>query len=169
MDRTRTDDLRALVPNRAQGYVREPSGELLNSALADTSYKVPGGGLAGTAPDEARFALALAGGSLLKKEALAQMLTRQKTRDGKPIGYGLGWNLGERSHHREAWHTGGQERVSNVLYWQPESGVVVALLANLQGVQPALVDLARRLADLVLLDAASPVVDGKPKPATPPR
>ena len=45
--------------------------------------------------------------------------------------------------------TGGQERVSTVIYWQPDLGVVVALLSNLQGVQPALVDLARRLADLV--------------------
>jgi hypothetical protein len=76
---------------------------------------------------------------------------------------------GERNHHREAWHTGGQERVSTVIYWQPESGVVVALLSNLQGVQPALVDLARRLADLVQLDAMSPVVDGKARPVAPPR
>jgi len=169
MERTRPDDLRALVPNRAQGYVREPSGELLNAALADMSYKVPGGGLAGTAPDEARFALALASGSLLKKETLAQMLTRQKTRDGKTLGYGLGWSLGERSRHREAWHTGGQERVSTVIYWQPDSGVVVALLSNLQGVQPVLVDLARRLADLVQLDATSSAIDAKPRPAAPHR
>jgi hypothetical protein len=62
--------------------------------------------------------------------------------------------------------------VSTVLYWQPDSGVVVALLSNLQGVQPALVDLARRLADLVQLDATSPAVDAvgaKPRPAAPPR
>ena len=133
------------------------------------SYKVPGGGLAGTAPDEARFAMALVGGSLLKKETLAQMLSPQRTRDGKTVGYGLGWSLGERGHRREVWHTGGQERVSTVLYWQPESGVVVALLSNLQGVQPALVDLARRLADLAQLDATTSAVGANPRPATAPR
>jgi CubicO group peptidase (beta-lactamase class C family) len=163
MERTRPDDVRGLVPNRAQGYVKDASGELLNSALADVSYKVPGGGLVGTAPDVARFALALANGSLLKKEMLAQMLTRQKTRDGKVTGYGLGWTLGERKRHREAWHTGGQERVSNAVYWQPDTGLVVALLSNLEHVQPHLVDLARRLADLLQLEAGAPALESRPK------
>ena len=163
MERTQPDDVRALIPNRAQGYVKDATGELRNSALADMSYKVPGGGLVATAPDVARFALALAKGSLLKKETLAQMLTRQKTREGKATGYGLGWTLGERKRHREAWHTGGQERVSNVLYWQPDSGLVIVLLSNLEGVQPGLTDLARRLADLLQLEAGAPALDSAPK------
>lgn len=163
MERTRPDDVRGLIPNRAQGYVKNASGELLNSALADVSYKVPGGGLVGTAPDVARFGLALARGSLLKKETMAQMLTRQKTRDGRLTGYGLGWTLGERNRHREAWHTGGQERVSNVLYWQPDTGLVVVLLSDLEGVQPGLTDLARRLADLLQLEAGAPALDSPPK------
>ncbi len=163
MERTRPDDVRGLVPNRAQGYVKDASGELLNSALADVSYKVPGGGLVGTAPDVARFVLALSGGSLLKKEALAQMITRQKTRDGKVTGYGLGWTLGERNRHREVCHTGGQERVSNAVYWQPDRGLVVVLLSNLEHVQPHLVDLARRLADLLQLEAGAPALESRPK------
>jgi len=164
MERTRPDDVRGLVPNRAQGYVKDASGELLNSPLADVSYKVPGGGLVGTAPDVARFALALADGSLLKKrDSLAQMLTRQKTRDGKVTGYGLGWTLGERHRHREVWHTGGQERVSNVVYWQPDASLVVVLLSNLEHVQPQLLDLARRLAELVQLEAGAPALESRPK------
>lgn len=163
MERTRPDDVRELIPNRAQGYVKDATGELRNSALADMSYKVPGGGLVATAPDVARFALALAKGSLLKKETLAQMLTRQKTREGKVTGYGLGWTLAERHRRREAWHTGGQERVSNVLYWQPDSGLVIVLLSNLEGVQPGLTDLARRLADLLQLEAGAPALDSPPK------
>ena len=163
MERTRPDDVRGLVPNRAQGYVKDASGEILNSALADVSYKVPGGGLVGTAPDVARFVLALSGGSLLQKEALAQMITRQKTRDGKVTGYGLGWTLGERNRRREVWHTGGQERVSNAVYWQPDTGLVVVLLSNLEHVQPRLVDLARRVADLLLLGAGAPALESRPK------
>jgi len=149
MERSRPEEAGALVPNRAQGYAREGSGDLRNSALADMSHKVPGGGLLGTAPDVARFALALADGRLLGPEAREAMLTSLRTRYGQPTGYGQGLSVGTRSGRPEAWHTGGQERVSNVLYWQPDSGVVVALLSNLERVQPPLLDLARRLADIL--------------------
>jgi CubicO group peptidase (beta-lactamase class C family) len=149
MTATRVDDVRGLIPNRAQGYVRDGEGELLNSALADMTYKVPGGGLSSTAPDVARFGTALVSGRLLVADTLAQMLTRQKTRNGRVTGFGLGLALGSRGGRREAWHTGGQERVSTVIYLQPDSGLVVAILTNLEKVQPRVLDLARRVADLV--------------------
>jgi serine beta-lactamase-like protein LACTB len=148
MTATRADDVRGLIPNRAQGYVRDGSGQLLNSALADMSYKVPGGGLCGTAPDVARFGAALLSGQLVTKETLQQMLTRQKTRDGRLTGYGLGLTVGTRGGKREAWHEGGQERVSTVLYLRPDADLAVALLTNLEKLQPQALDLARRVADL---------------------
>ena len=73
---------------------------------------------------------------------------RQRVRDGRLTGYGLGLTLGERDGRREAWHTGGQERVSTVLYTRPDSGVVVVLLSNLEGVGTPLLQLARRIADI---------------------
>jgi CubicO group peptidase (beta-lactamase class C family) len=149
MEHTQVDDLRALIRNRAQGYERTASGELANSGLADTSNKLPGGGLIGTVEDVARFAIALEGGTLLQKESLAQMMARQAARDGRPTGYGLGLFLADRKNVREAWHTGGQPRVSNVLYMQPDRRLAVVLLTNLEGIAPALVDLARQIADLV--------------------
>jgi CubicO group peptidase (beta-lactamase class C family) len=117
------------------------------------SYKVPGGGLAATAGDVARFGSALLSGRLLSPASLERMLTRQETRGGRLTGYGLGLAVGERDGRLEAWHTGGQERVSTVLYLSPdttvpERGRAVAILANLEGVQPHLLALARRLADL---------------------
>jgi CubicO group peptidase (beta-lactamase class C family) len=148
MTDTRVDDVRALIPNRAQGYVRDGQGQLHNSALADMTYKVPGGGLSSTAPDVARFGTALVSGRLLSAERLEQMLTRQRTRDGRLTGYGLGLTVGTRGGQREAWHHGGQERVSTVLYLQSESGLAVVILANLEKVQPQLLGLARRVADL---------------------
>ncbi len=148
MTSTRDDDLRDLIPNRAQGYVRDASGQLLNSALADTSYKVPGGGLCATAPDVARFGTALLSGQLVTKETLQRMLTRQKTRDGRVTGYGLGLALGSRGGRREAWHLGGQQRVSTVLYLRTDADQAVAILTNLENVQPELLDLARRVSDL---------------------
>ena len=112
------------------------------------SYKVPGGGLCGTAPDVARFGAALLSGRLVTKETLQRMLTRQKTRDGRVTGYGLGLTVGTRGGQREAWHQGGQERVSTVLYLRPDGDLAVALLTNLEKLQPQVLDLARRVADL---------------------
>jgi CubicO group peptidase (beta-lactamase class C family) len=112
------------------------------------SYKVPGAGLCSTAPDVARFGAALLAGRLVSRETLRQMLTRQKTRDGRETGFGLGLSVGTRGGRVEAWHTGGHERVSAVLYLRPDDGLAVVILANLEKVQGEILALARRVADL---------------------
>jgi len=149
MTATRIDDVRELIPDRAQGYVRDGYGRLLNSELADMTWKVPGGGLCATATDVAHFGAALLSGRLVSAGTRERMLTRQKTRDGRATGFGLGFTLGDRDGQREAWHTGGQERVSTVLYLRPDAGLAVAILANLEKVQTEILDLARRVSDLV--------------------
>jgi CubicO group peptidase (beta-lactamase class C family) len=149
MTATRIDDVRELIPGRAQGYVRDGSGRLMNSALADVTVKVPGAGLCSTAPDVARFGAALLAGRLVSKETLLAMLTPQRTRDGKPTTFGLGLAVGSRGGRPEAWHTGGQQRVSTALYLRPADQVVVVVLANVEGVQGEVLDLARRVADRV--------------------
>ena len=148
MTTIRVDEVRPLIPNRAQGYVRTKAGELQNSGLADVSYKVPGGGFIATAPDVARFGSALAGGILLNRESLAAMLTPQREKGGRSTSYGLGLDLSATGKRREAWHTGGQERVSTVVFLLPDEGVGVAVLTNLEGVGHDLVALARRLAEI---------------------
>jgi serine beta-lactamase-like protein LACTB len=150
MSATRVDDVRELIPNRAQGYVRHRDGQLLNSALADMTYKVPGGGLCSTAPDVARFGTSLLSGRLVTEETLRWMLTRQKTRQGRLTRFGLGLAVGTRRGSREAWHMGGQERVSTVLYLRPDRRLAVALLTNLERVEARTLDLARSIADLVI-------------------
>ena len=152
MTSARDDDQRELIPGRAQGYVRDADGRLRNAALADTSYKVPGGGLCATAGDVARFGSALVSGRLLQPSTLELMLTRQKTRDGRTTGYGLGLVVGEREGRLEAWHQGGQERVSTLLYLLADRRVAdrgrsLAILTNLEGAQPQILALARALAD----------------------
>jgi CubicO group peptidase (beta-lactamase class C family) len=152
MSSTGPDDVRAITPHRAQGYTRDSDGRLRNSPPADMSYKLPGGGLAGTAADVARFGSALGSGRLLSPAVLEQMLTKQRVRDGRLTGYGLGLTIGERDGRREAWHTGGQERVSTVLYLDldrgvPRGGRAIAILSNLERVQPQILALARRVSD----------------------
>jgi len=150
MDRIRVDNVADIIPNRAQGYYKSQSGALRNSGLADTSYKIPGGGFISTVEDLAKFAIAMQNGTLLKKEALDQMWTSMKTRDGKATGYGMGWGISERNGMKEVHHGGAQQRVSTFLYTIPEKGLAVVLMTNLENIGGGLANLSRQIADIVL-------------------
>jgi serine beta-lactamase-like protein LACTB len=146
----RVDDVFEIIPHRARGYQKSAGGTLQNSGLADTSYKVPGGGLCATAPDLARFVVAVWKGTLLKPETRREMFTSQRTRDRKRTGYGLGWALsGGRRGRTEVFHRGDQQRVTTLLYSQPDRGLAIVLLANLEGIGSHLYTLARDIADIV--------------------
>lgn len=145
MTQTRADDVFEIIPNRAAGYVRVGSGGLVNSKLADTSNKIPGGGLCSTAADMARFAAAFETGKLLRPVTMRKVMSPQRTRDGRKTGYGLGFLVGDWHGRHEVWHHGGQPQVSTLLYMQPERRFALVFLANLEGVSPALTELARNL------------------------
>ena len=148
MERIRVDSVADIIPNRAQGYRVTDKGVLTNSPLADNSYKVPGGGFVSTAEDLARFAVALQTGRLLKPETLEMMFTPQKLKDGKETNYGLGWGVGSRNGQRTIGHSGAQQRVSTFLHTQPDQGLAVVIMSNLEGAR--LGDLAQRIGDVVL-------------------
>jgi hypothetical protein len=154
MEHIRVDDVFEIIPNRAQGYQKTKSGELRNSGLADTSYKIPGGGFCSTVEDLAKFAIAVETGVLIKKGTLEQMWTAQKTRAGQSTGYGFGWGIINQNGLRAIAHNGGQQRISTQLYLLPDPGFAVALMANLEGAN--LSGLARQIADLVVQPEGTP-------------
>lgn len=131
METARADDVYAIIPNRAQGYRRTPGG-LENSRLADTSNKIPSGGLCATAVDLARFAIALQKGVLVRPASLDRMWTPSRTRDGKETGYGLGWTVSRRQGRQIVAHGGAQARVSTMLHMVPQRGFAVAWMSNLE-------------------------------------
>ena len=142
----REDSVVEIIAHRAQGYRKGPDGKLRNSNLADTSYKIPGGGLCGTVEDLAKLAIAVQYGKIVKPETLKLMWTRQRLADGKETAYGLGWALSERNGEREVAHGGGQQRISTYLLMLPERRTAVALMTNLEGARMG--GLARQIADL---------------------
>ncbi|HEX8116418.1 MAG TPA: serine hydrolase domain-containing protein [Pyrinomonadaceae bacterium] len=149
MEHARVDSVADIIPNRAQGYRITDKGVLTNSPLADNSYKVPGGGFVSTAEDLARFAVALQTDRLLRRETLELMFTPQRLKDGKQTSYGLGWNVAKRpTGERAVGHSGGQQRVSTFLHMQPEQGLAVVIMSNLEGAR--LGDLAQKIGDAVL-------------------
>ena len=97
----------------------------------------------------ARFAAALQAGTLLKPETLKLMWTPQPTRDRRATGFGFGFVVGRHGGEREIYHTGGQSRVSTLLYMRPDRRLAVVLLTNLEGIGGPLLDMARQIADLV--------------------
>jgi serine beta-lactamase-like protein LACTB len=150
MNHTRVDDISQIIPNRARGYGLGRNGVLQNTGLADTSNKIPAGGLVSTVEDISRFAIALRSGKLLKPETLEQMWTLQKTREGKPVPYGLGWRIAERNGAKEVFHGGAAAGSSTFLYLLPERNVGVVLMANLELLSSKQRDdLARRISDLI--------------------
>ena len=150
MHGARVDDVLAIVPGRARGYRRTAEGGYLNSPLSDVSNRVAGGGLAATAEDVARFAVALQRGLLVKPSTARAAFGRQTTSDRRLTGYGMGWIVGRSGGLAEAYHTGGQPKVSTVLYMVPRSGIAVVLLANLEGVHEPLLGVARETAEALL-------------------
>ena len=112
--------------------------------MTDTSIKTPGGGMVANSQDLIEFARGLEQGSILTKQGHYEMLTAQITASGQTIPYGLGWSLGEVKGKRAYYHTGSQQRVSNVLLVVPEIDFAIAILSNLEGV--GVKDLAESLA-----------------------
>ncbi|MCW5980427.1 MAG: beta-lactamase family protein [Bryobacteraceae bacterium] len=132
MDRIQPDDVFAIIPNRARGYRLAPGGRTENCAPADTSNKIPGGGLVGTAEDLVKFGLAVKTGKLLKPETVELMLAPQRLRNGSETRYGLGWSLYGDGKGRLIGHSGGQQGVSTMLLMDVDRGDVVAVMANLE-------------------------------------
>ncbi len=148
MEHTRADSVQDIIPNRARGYRLNAAGIIENCALADTSNKIPAGGLVSTVEDLLKFTVALNQGRLVKSETREQMYTAQKTRDGQPAPFGLGFGIQESQGLKWVAHVGDQQGVSALLASLPAQGFTVVLITNLE--RADLDRLASRIAGLVL-------------------
>ncbi len=138
MIHTQADNVYDIIPNRARGYHPKAygkfDGNLRNADLADTSYKIPAGGLVSTVEDLANFAIAVQNGVLIKKETFEQMSAPQKTADGKATSYGLGWYIdGVGDRKGLVWHGGVQSGVTSMLFILPKERLALVILTNLEG------------------------------------
>ncbi|HEV2287183.1 MAG TPA: serine hydrolase domain-containing protein [Steroidobacteraceae bacterium] len=128
MTHTFVDDSLGIVPHRARGY-QLLDGEVKNSVLMDSSYKIPGGGYVTSAEDLVRFAQALLAGKLVRPASLREMWTATAV-SGARDPYGLGFALPEGG--RFVMHTGGQSGTSTELFIIPETRAAIAVLTNLE-------------------------------------
>lgn len=150
MTSTGVDHHYEVIPHRAPGYMLPKKGnreklpitlnkrvkkeDLLRAPLHDTSMKVPGGGLVSTSEDLVRFGMAMMqDGRLVSTDVAKQMWTTVPTQDGKTTRVGLGWFSIPTSFGTFVGHSGGQAGSTCMLVIDPTTGVVVALMTNLQG------------------------------------
>ncbi len=141
------DDWFAIVPGRARNYdptadlarvlAQEDYGPVVNSSPLNSAYKVPGGGLTGTAEAVARFGALHFAPGFLPAPVYAEIFRVQHTNSGEPTPVGLGWWVGRDAAGRRTFaHSGSQQGCRADLLVYPDDRVAVALLSNL-GNRPA--------------------------------
>lgn len=135
----RADTLAVQPPLRTQYYYLD-EGKYVIGPWVDSSYKWAGGGMLASVADLARFGHAH---FALGAEERAELWTRQRTADGNPTNYGMGWFV--RDGYVE--HPGGSLGGTTLLRVYPAEEVSVALAANLSFMRDdAFGDLPDRLA-----------------------
>lgn len=150
MASTRDDDPRAIIPNRARGYVFEGS-ELKNSRWSDMSSKMAAGGWVSTAPDLVRFMNAWMEGRLVSPATMKLMLEPYKLRSGTIDNFSLGLFIDDYHGMKAGLYGGGTAQVSALIFFVPEKQVAVAGMFNLEGIPgPERIALGEAIADVVL-------------------
>ena len=133
MTHTSIDDVYDIIPHRARGYQKR-EGKVANAGLMDSSYKIPGGGYVSTAEDLVRFQLGMLDGKIVKPETVTLMWTSQKTADGKPTNYGMGFGITPGPGPRRIAHGGSQQGTSTSMILVPEKRFAVAVMINMDDV-----------------------------------
>lgn len=140
MTHTAADRHDAPAADRVSDYIwlRLVDG-VLPAPETNSSYKWAGGGLVSTPTDLVRFGNALLGSDLVSEESRAVMFTPRTTADGEinPQYYGLGWRIGGLYYPRGSDniiplinHGGTAMGGTAIVLLQPESGIVIAMTAN---------------------------------------
>lgn len=132
MPATEPDFVDSVIPNRARPYVHPDSTpRVINAPYVDNSYKWASGGFVSTADDLCRFGAMLLDGKILRPDVVRLLWKSQKTTNGVPTGYGLGWyTVRAKTGRQIVFHTGDAKGSSALLAIYPENDLVLAILTN---------------------------------------
>jgi serine beta-lactamase-like protein LACTB len=130
---TAPDRVDSLIPDRTAFYDPDTvHGGFQVAPPVDNSYKWGGGGFLSSAEDLVRFGSALEQPGFLPQSSLDLLFTSQKTRDGQPTGYGVGWFVATDSlGHRRVFHGGGSIGGTTAFGMDRDAHVAFALTSNL--------------------------------------
>ena len=147
-------DARRLIPHRAQGYDRPPTG-FVNTSFLSMDLPYAAGSLCSTVGDLVSWSLRLMSGRIVSPASYREMTTPVTLPHGRPMNYGYGLSADTLGGRRIVQHGGGINGFISALFTVPSESLVVAVLAN---TSPAPSDqVANALARAVLgLAPASP-------------
>jgi CubicO group peptidase (beta-lactamase class C family) len=131
MQRTRVNDLRAVIHDRARGYQWD-GRELKNGEYVSPTQPFSAGALVSTVQDLVKWDAALSAGKLLDQATLDEMWTPTPLKEGQ-ADYGYGWQLGKVNGRRLVSHGGGIPGFSTQLSRFVDDGLTVIVLINSDG------------------------------------
>lgn len=147
---TYTDDMTAIIKNRALAYAKEKDRWKLDMYLGND--RGGAGALLTTAGDLVIWNNALANGTLGK--SVTEKLQEPATlNNGRKLSYARGLRVDTRGSDKLVWHSGGAAGYSTLAVRLPDHGLSVAMMCNLDG--GAKDAYANRIFDLFLPPAAA--------------
>jgi hypothetical protein len=123
-----------IIPGRAAGYERTPSGTLRNQAwVAPALNRTADGSLYSTVLDLARWDEALGSGRILTREELARMWSIDPLRSGESplLHYGYGWETNRLRGHRVIEYDGNWQGFQAAMARYEDRRMTVIVLTNL--------------------------------------
>lgn len=138
MKDTRVVSLSEIIPNRASGYTWDGTRFRNGLFVAESILSYGGGGIVSTAEDMAKWAMALDGETVLKRETIAKAWSAAELSGGKKSNYGLGWNIGVKNGHRFVSHGGAHMTgFTSHLVKYPDDALSIVVLTNARNGDPA--------------------------------
>lgn len=119
-----------VLARRASGYTLAPDGKLINAGFVNMTIPGAAGGLYSTTEDLLKWERALFGGKVLSAASLKKMTTPYKD------DYAFGLLVRTEQGRKQFWHNGGIEGFNTSMAYYPDSQVIVAVLANVNGPAP---------------------------------
>jgi D-alanyl-D-alanine carboxypeptidase len=133
---TRYCFLRPIIPRRAQGYARTPSG-FQNAEPLGMTQPFAAGGLCSTVLDLATWTRALFAGRVVRPATLRAMTTPTRLADGTAVAYGFGLIVDSLAGHLRISHGGAINGFQSYLAHFPDDSLTVVVLANGEASAPA--------------------------------
>lgn len=128
-------DENKVVRGRALGYEQGPDGSLRHARYISMTQPYAAGAIESNVDDLAKWNSLLLSGKVLDAELLRLAWTDSRTNDGKPTGYGFGWQIGDDDGVRIIEHGGGIMGFVSHGTLMPEKKLYVGLLHNALGTE----------------------------------
>jgi CubicO group peptidase (beta-lactamase class C family) len=111
-------------------YELTDSGSTRPAPPIDLSDRLPGGGFLSTARELAVFGSRLADGRVVPRAMTRAMFTSQRTVQGEPTGYGLGFEIHPSPHGLFVGHSGAVDGGTSAIVIHVPTGATLALATN---------------------------------------